>query len=113
MGIEPEEKEAKKEKEADFWICNSVALNDPNPNNRCNYKNLPNHKKCQQCNVHKPILSTIEKYGVIYNNSKYNRKYGSDLLHDDETWMIDLLEPVLNEIYQDDKMLLHFFIMVK
>lgn len=42
-----------------------------------------------------------EKYGVLYEDVVYGRRYGSVRLSDDEAWIPQMLEGLMDIIYKD------------
>ncbi len=81
----------------------------------CGAKNDASARICAKCSLLKPVLSQVELHGAKGShpvldgaNCLYTRRYGSTFLGDDENWIVSLLEPVLEEVYGDDKDLLSF-----
>ena len=79
------------------WRCAGSALQE------CKRENPGHAERCAACGAHKPMLSEVEKRGVLYAGRTYTRRYGSTPLPASESWVVDLLEEILYEQYGEKR----------
>ena len=69
----------------------------------CKRENAGQAERCSLCGTFKPLLSEVEKRGVLYAGRTFTRRYGSTALPAAEGWVVELMEELLLEAYGDKR----------